>query len=164
MHGRVFYFNAVVYWLLQTASLDANQAYKAVTNNMSTLKERRAKCDEIYNKTILKTSELAEKFNVEVKLPRLASRQTKRANHPGNVDYYRWSIDISLLDNVYTNLSIRLSSSSLKCVGLWGIIPTNLIKACGEKEDLLSNLKKGWLQHISNYLWYSQNLGHISNY
>lgn len=130
--------------LLQMPSLDANKASKAVFNTMSTIKEKRKECEQNFNKIYVETAELAVDLDIDIKLPRLAGRQTKRANHPGDIEeYYRRSLYVPLLDNVYNDLSSRLSSSSLDCFGLRGIIPTNLVEADGEKEIIL-NLEKGF--------------------
>lgn len=137
--------------LLQTPSLDVNQASSAVSNTMTTLQERRFKCDEIFKDIFFETSHLAEELDVDMKLPRLTSRQTKRSNHPGDIEeYYRRSVYIPLLDNVCADLTSRLSSSSLECFGLRGIIPTNLVATTREKEDgVLINLKRGFKQFAS---------------
>ncbi|XP_046688069.1 uncharacterized protein LOC124373773 [Homalodisca vitripennis] len=88
--------------LLQTPSLDTNRASTAVTNTMATLKERRIKCDDIFKQIFFETKALAEELDVELKLPRRTGSQTKRSNHPGDVEeYYRRSIYIPLLDNVF---------------------------------------------------------------
>lgn len=133
--------------LLQTPSLDTNRASTAVTNTMATLKERRIKCDDIFKQIFFETKALAEELDVELKLPRRTGSQTKRSNHPGDVEeYYRRSIYIPLLDNVCADLTSRLSYSSLECFGLRGIIPTNIVEDAREKNDLIVNLKKGFEQ------------------
>uniref|UniRef100_A0A6P7GLU4 52 kDa repressor of the inhibitor of the protein kinase-like n=1 Tax=Diabrotica virgifera virgifera TaxID=50390 RepID=A0A6P7GLU4_DIAVI len=130
--------------LLQTKSLDTNLATKAVSNTMSTLKDRRLNCEENFSKIFAEVKELADELDVEVKLPRFVGRQTKRANHPGGPEeYYRRSIYIPLLDNVCTDLTSRLHATSLECLALRGIIPTLLTESQGEKEvELLKDLKK----------------------
>lgn len=132
--------------LLQTPSLDSNKASQAVTNTLTTIQAKRTQAATNFNKVFVEFTELAKELDVEVRLPRLASKQTKRANHDGTPEeYYRRSIYIPLLDNVSSDLSTRLSQSSLECFGLRGIIPTILVGAQGEQEvNLVNQLKRGF--------------------
>jgi hypothetical protein len=134
--------------LLQTPSLDSNKASKAVANTLTTLQGKRTEVVSDFNKLFIEFTELAKELDVDVRLPRLASKQTKRANHPGTPEeYYRRSIYIPLLDNVVNDLSSRLSQSSLECFGLRGIIPSILVGAQGENlSNLLNQLKRGFEQ------------------
>ncbi|XP_054278286.1 52 kDa repressor of the inhibitor of the protein kinase-like [Macrosteles quadrilineatus] len=129
--------------LLQTPSLDSNMASQAVTNTLTTIQVKRTQVETNFSKVFVEFTELAKVVDVEVRLPRLASKQTKRSNHPGTPEeYYRRSIYIPLLDNVSNDLSTRLSQSSLECFGLRGIIPTILVGAKEEQRiNLLSQLK-----------------------
>uniref|UniRef100_A0A6P7H933 Uncharacterized protein LOC114348883 n=1 Tax=Diabrotica virgifera virgifera TaxID=50390 RepID=A0A6P7H933_DIAVI len=98
---------------------------------MPTLKDRRSNCEESFSKIFTEVKDLADELDVKV-------------NHSGGPEeYYRHSIYIPLLDNVFINLTSRLHITSLECLWLRGIIPTLLTDSQGEKEvDLLKDLKK----------------------
>uniref|UniRef100_A0A6P7GNN3 Uncharacterized protein LOC114344888 n=1 Tax=Diabrotica virgifera virgifera TaxID=50390 RepID=A0A6P7GNN3_DIAVI len=101
---------------------------------MPTLKVRRSNCEESFSKIFTEVKDLADELDVKVKLPRFVVRPE---------EYYRHSIYIPLLDNVFINLTSRLHITSLECLWLRGIIPTLLTDSQGEKEvDLLKDLKR----------------------
>lgn len=137
--------------LLQTPSLDGIEAAKAVENTVSTLEKKRLFAESEFDSIFKEAQRLAEETDVSLKLPRLAQKQTKRANYPGSVlDYFRRSVYVPLLDSVINDLKRRLDVNNLKCFGLRGIIPGNLIDLNEEKEEnLITNLKKGFKKFSS---------------
>ncbi|CAH1112492.1 unnamed protein product [Psylliodes chrysocephalus] len=124
--------------LLQMPNLDANGASTAVSNTMSTINEKRKNCEQNFDKIYKKATEVATGLDIEIKLPRLAGRQTKQENYPGGKEeYYRRSIYIHLFDNVSNDLSSRLRFSSLDCFGLREIIPSILAEANRDNKTIL---------------------------
>ncbi|CAH1108909.1 unnamed protein product [Psylliodes chrysocephalus] len=139
--------------LLQMSNLDANGASTAVSNTMSTINEKRKNCEQNFDKIYKEATEVATGLDIEIKLPRLAGRQTKRENYPeGKDEYYRRSIYIPLFDNVSNDLSSRLRFSSLDCFGLRGIIPSILAKANRDNETIfIKNLETAY-ENFSNII------------
>lgn len=127
--------------LLQEPTLDSNRASVAVSNTISTLEKRRKECNEKFRHIYEEATELASKIDVEIKMPRLTIKQTRRANHPANTveEYFKRSIYIPLLDHIYQDLISRFDTNSLECFGLRVLIPTILVNSDEEKLKKLKN-------------------------
>lgn len=82
------------------------------------------------NKLCINFSELATAAQIEIQMPRLASRQANRTNVPASTptEYYRRSIFIPFLDGLLSNFKTRFDGQQAVAYGLSAVIPTLLEK------------------------------------
>lgn len=84
------------------------------------------------------------KLDVDIKLPRITTRQKHRANctfSNNPIDYYRIHIYISLLDNVFDDFQFRfLSKENSNITLLIQLIPKYIVKM--KMEDFHDNFTK----------------------
>jgi len=82
------------------------------------------------------------KLEIDIKKPRIVSRQNSRCNYSTNSveDYYRISIYIPLLDSVLDDLKCRfLNEKSQALLKLSQVIPRNIVET--DDEDVYNLLK-----------------------
>ena len=67
---------------LQAIEIDLNQAFDYVDNVILRFKQYRNDADLYFSELYIEALEISEQFNIEVKIPRLCGKQTKRTNIP----------------------------------------------------------------------------------
>ncbi|KAL4092040.1 hypothetical protein QTP88_026614 [Uroleucon formosanum] len=113
----------------QKKSIDLHEATNIMKDTLNIL----SKCRENVSSQFIDIYKLAESMakiqKVDLKIPRVCSRQTNRANFPTNnvEEYYKFAIFIPLLDNVINDLKARFSQKTLECFNLSYILPTKFI-------------------------------------
>lgn len=140
--------------LLQTPTLDLKRGIDAVKDTMGILEQKRENVDSVFSDLYYEVREILEKLDVQLKMPRLVGRQTKRENHPAQSpeEYYRRSIYIQLLDHVLADLKDRLSAEVMDLFCLRVILP----RSKTEPDD------DGALRKIINL--YQELIGHCTTF
>lgn len=111
--------------LLQTPTLDLKKGTEAIQDTLNVLQEKREQAESIFNDLFSEVREVSDQLEVELKIPRLASSQTCRQNHPAQscIEYFRRSVYLPLLDHVITDLKERLSSDVMNLFQLRIVLP-----------------------------------------
>lgn len=96
--------------LLQKSNINFKLAVQLPNYTKKELQELRTHADDIF-KEIFVVKGVAEKFDIEIKIPRLTKKQTNRCNIPLNTpeQYYRASILIPYLNKFITELDERFN-------------------------------------------------------
>ncbi|KAK5648108.1 hypothetical protein RI129_003000 [Pyrocoelia pectoralis] len=100
--------------LLQEKSLDLASALQHAKEVLATLRNLRKNAEKIFNEIFNSASRLSEEvFKTEVKIPRLTTKQTNRANPQTTSaeNYYRVTVFIPCLDSLIQNLTDRFISN-----------------------------------------------------
>jgi len=102
------------------------------------LEEKRRNCNEEFRQIFSEAQRMATKLYFEIKLPCLVKIMNHRPNYPtegeGNKaieNYYRCSIYIPLLDEIYTDLKTCLNPNTLKLFDLRLLIPKVFLSVIG---------------------------------
>lgn len=100
--------------ILQAKTINLLSTRKHIQILLSTLKGHRDNAVTYFKAIFQKCVLDGEKFDVDIKIPRLAARQTQRANYAtDNVeDYFRYSLFIPYLDSVIQSIEIRFSQET----------------------------------------------------
>lgn len=140
---------------LQNKSIDMQAALSHVTNVIDVLKQKRQDADREFDNIVNDTSNIMKILIVELKIPRLASKQTQRCNVPASdpKDYWKKAVYIPLLDYVLNDLLERFSENRLQCFSLNSLIPKNLeniktINELKEKANLICNQFSGIAEDV----------------
>ncbi|KAL4143541.1 hypothetical protein QTP88_005860 [Uroleucon formosanum] len=96
---------------LQKSNIDLKLAVQLANDTKKELQELRTHVDDVFKKIFEEVKVVAEKFDIEIKIPRLSKKQTNRSNIPLNTpeQYYRASILIPYLDKFITELEERFN-------------------------------------------------------
>lgn len=165
--------------ILQKETIDLARSAELIHNLLELLEKRREENKQYFNVVYIQAESMAKNMDIEIKVPRICSRQTKRANYPvtSDEDYYRVSVYIPMLDNIIQDLRSRFTSDVLDVLMLPVLMPEvvvntndkNLMDAIdqivgrfnviiGKNKDLLSmklrsevtHWKKKWEENIKN--------------
>lgn len=100
---------------LQGTQVDSKVAQDCLNDTIKILQRRRDNCEAVFKTIYEEVCDIAEELDVEIKIPRKASRQTLRENHPTNdiVIYYKQIIYIQALDNLILDLKDRFPKETL---------------------------------------------------
>ncbi|CAK1597798.1 unnamed protein product [Parnassius mnemosyne] len=112
--------------ILQSNSIDLKKATDAINDTLSVLQNKRENVDLIYRQIFEDAKEVAEQLDVEIKCPRIVSKQIHRANNqPAQFaeEYFRRAIYIPLLDSIISDLQDRLSPYVLNLFQLSVFMP-----------------------------------------
>ena len=93
-------------------------------------KQYRNKADLFFSELYIEALEIAEQFNIEVKIPRICGKQTKRTNIPSETTeiYFRKRVYIPFIDHIITSLEDIFNQTSLKiCKLIIDVLATNII-------------------------------------
>ena len=129
---------------LQKKSNDVLAAYELVSNVQLDLALLKSNCEEEFHLWFNEMTTLADKLNISVSIPRIASRQVHRSNAPADSpeSYYRRNIMIPFLDHITMELEERFGPIHQTKVKLLGLIPsvaaTYPIASISEVGDLYS--------------------------
>ena len=98
---------------LQKVNLDILGVYDAVGNVVNTLQICRDDADRKHNKCLKGAVALASELDIPVKKPRVVRRQVHRENYSADTvsDYYKFSVNIPLLDIIIAEQQSRFSPS-----------------------------------------------------
>lgn len=124
-----FYFSGTTVSLsriLQSNSIDLKKATDAINDTLSVLQNKRENVDVIYRQLFEEAKEVAEQLDVEIKCPRIVSKQIHRANNQpaqSAEEYFRRAIYIPLLDSIISDLQDRLSPDVLNLFQLSVFMP-----------------------------------------
>ncbi|KAL5232700.1 hypothetical protein ACI65C_000110 [Semiaphis heraclei] len=153
----------VVSRLLQSDSLDLQNATQATQSILELLGEKRNSCNQEFKHIFSEAQKMATELGFEIKLPRLVKTMNHRANYPtegeGNEaieNYYRCSIYIPLLDGIYTDLKTRLNPNTLELFDLRLLIPKVFLTImASDKNSTRQILQQRILKIVPkfNYLW-----------
>ena len=128
---------------LQGRWQDIIRAHNNIGSVKKFLEDARRNVESVHSLLFQEASLLASKVNIQPSLPRLASRQTKRANTPASTptEYYKHTITIPLLDHLITELNSRFSEHSERAVKILTLLPPSIFEMEGELiENILSFL------------------------
>ncbi|KAJ8929874.1 hypothetical protein NQ314_017479 [Rhamnusium bicolor] len=138
-------------------NIELDNAASYVTNVIDVLKQKRTHSENQFASIIQSASNTLEALAVELKVPRLASRQTQRVNIPASnaVDYWRKVIFIPVLDYIISDLTERFSDKTLKCFSLNELIPKNLVlltdyNSLKEKMTLICQQFSGLIENVES--------------
>ena len=122
---------------IQARALDIVQAVKHINTLKKVLADAHSDIDLQFHILYENASRLAQKYDVEVKTPRICSRQA-RANHPSSTteEYYRRSLAIPFLDHLESQIDTRFTDHSLTAMRCLGIIP-----ACFSDDGIASDVE-----------------------
>lgn len=90
---------------MQEVEQDVVSAFECIKCVIENLKEKRNNCEDIFEKAKTTMTEL----DIDIKLPRITNKQTKRSNTPGDSpeEYYQRILYIPLTENILEDLRIR---------------------------------------------------------
>ncbi|XP_026482791.1 52 kDa repressor of the inhibitor of the protein kinase-like [Ctenocephalides felis] len=112
--------------ILQSSSIDLKKATDAFNDTLRVLRNRRENVDEIFQQLFEEAKEVAEQLDIDIKCPRLVSKQIHRANNQSAQsaeDYFRRAVYIPLLDSIISDLQDRLSPDVLNLFKLNVFMP-----------------------------------------
>ncbi|CAK1582947.1 unnamed protein product [Parnassius mnemosyne] len=96
---------------MQSNSIDLKKATDAINDTLSDLQNKTENVDVIYRQLFEEAKEVAEQLDVEIKCPRIVSKQIHRANNQpaqSAEEYFRRAIYIPLLDSIISDLQDHL--------------------------------------------------------
>ena len=114
---------------LQKRDLDILEAYNDIDQIIKDVKALRTNIDGTDNLWYSEIMNIAEELQVKPKIPRTASRQTNRANHPSETikEYYKRSILIPFIDYVSAQLTTRFDEDTRKTItSLLRLVPKQI--------------------------------------
>lgn len=142
---------------LQGKNIGLDNAASYVTNVIDVLKQKRTNSENEFASIIQSAFSTLEALAVEIKVPRLASRQTQRVNTPASnaLDYWKKVIFIPVLDYITSDLTERFSDKMLKCFSLNELIPKNLMlltdyNSLKEKMTLICQQFPGLIENVES--------------
>ena len=106
--------------------MDLKRATDAINDTMSVLRQKREQVDMIFGQLFGEAKEIADILDVEIKCPRIVSRQTHRANNQpaqSAEEYFRRAVYIPLLDSIVNDLKDRLSPDVMNLFKLGVFVP-----------------------------------------
>lgn len=115
---------------LQTVNLDIIKAYEHINLIISKMNGIRKNAEKEFDDLFEEASELAIRFGIEPKLPRVVGTQKYRSNIPTSdaKEYYRVSLFIPFLDEVLSHLDNRFSEHQPIITSLFNIVPARVVK------------------------------------
>lgn len=114
--------------LLQGKQQDVCNALANVTQVKNALQSIRNDADNSFKEIMETVSKLASIVNIDIKMPRICNRQTKRVNVSSNSpeEYFKVTIYIPFLDSLISQLHSRFDERLKQVLPLQGLIPCNL--------------------------------------
>ncbi|KAG5895776.1 hypothetical protein JTB14_001624 [Gonioctena quinquepunctata] len=97
--------------ILQLENSDLAFAMDEAEETISTIKYVRENAEAQFKNIFDEAKQIADMFDIEIKIPRLASEQTNRANVPAEsaMDHYRKSVFIPWVDSFLSGLEDRFA-------------------------------------------------------
>ena len=114
---------------LQSKSIDIIAAYKHVNVITESLRDVRRNIEQYNKEWYTLAKELAQKVQVEPKIPRLCKRQLNRHNIPAESpeEYYRKNLSIPFVEHLLSELVTRFSLQQQKAINVLYLVPSNAI-------------------------------------
>ncbi|CAG9826933.1 unnamed protein product [Diabrotica balteata] len=104
--------------LLQSPKLDLEKATEATEDTKCILQNKRSNAESVFSKLYYEAKKISEQLDIELKMPRIVSRQNQSANYPE--EYFQRSVYLPVLDNILTDLArAKRSFSALKSLKTW---------------------------------------------
>ena len=131
---------------LKKSNIDLELAVQLANNTQNELQELRTHADDVFKKIFEEVKVVAEKFDIEIKIPRLTKKQTNRCNIPLNTpeQYYRASIFIPYLHKFITELEERFNIHRSILSGFYSLFREN-----GPIEDIII-LSNKYIEDLQN--------------
>lgn len=122
--------------LLQGVNINLLECQNHIKRLISIFNEEREKFDDIF----LECENFSEAIDVELQIPRLAGKQTKRANYPTSdpKQYYKQSIFLPYIDSLISSLNIRFSEENTAIFNYFRLYPSSFKTIAQEKVNHLS--------------------------
>ena len=123
---------------------------------------KREKIDEVFGELYSEAERLANKHDIEMKMPRTCGRQTQRSNVPADSleSYYRRSVAIPFLDHLISSMEERFGSDVERAFGIAELLPDLVVNAERNFEELLifhnDDLPKSQLLKAKAERWVQQ--------
>lgn len=116
--------------IFQKKDLDLSEATSLISDLLTILKTQRQNCELTFHEIFLNSSNLLSSLDIEVKQPRINSRQNYRCNTPSSSteEYYRRSIYIPMLDCFICDLENRFSNQTSASFHLSSLLPRNCLQ------------------------------------
>lgn len=114
---------------LQSKSIDMHTCTNHIKRIISLVKDHRQNVDT-ESENIIETSQgTASALGTDLQVPRIASRQQHRSNHPAqsSSDYWKRSIIIPYLDSLISALDQRFSNEHLPAFSLMSLHPNTML-------------------------------------
>ncbi|XP_058985856.1 52 kDa repressor of the inhibitor of the protein kinase-like [Musca domestica] len=130
---------------LQTVNLDIVQAYDHIHLVVGKLKTIRENADEEFHKIYLETRIIAEKFGVEVSVPRRVGTQKYRSNVAcsDSESYYRITLFAPYLDELIANMTSRFLENESVVKTLSNIVPSRVVSCSyNDFQDMMNFYEK----------------------
>jgi hypothetical protein len=120
--------------ILQKETLDLARSSELIRNLLAVMEQKRKENKENFRDIYIQARAMAEKLDVEIQAPRRCNRQTKRDNHPvtETEEYFRVSVYIPMLDNIYQDLKSRFTSDVLDVLKLPILLPEAIVNASAQ--------------------------------
>ncbi|XP_050066070.1 zinc finger MYM-type protein 1-like [Aphis gossypii] len=128
--------------ILQNVNADISNSTKVINDVIDNLEKKRKNSTDEFKSLFEECKNEMNKLEIDIKKPRIVSRQNSRRNYSTNSveDYYRISIYIPLLDSVLDDLKCRfLNEKSQALLKLSKVIPRNIVET--DDEDVYNLLK-----------------------
>lgn len=108
--------------LLQKKEINLLECQNHIKQLISIFNEERNAFDPIF----IECQSFSDKIGVEIKIPRIASRQTKRANYQTTdiKEYYKLSLFLPYIDSLISALNIRFSEDNTIIFKYFRLYPT----------------------------------------
>ncbi|KAL4104506.1 hypothetical protein QTP88_019801 [Uroleucon formosanum] len=92
--------------LLQSYDRDIADASDIIDDIILNLSGKRSNCESDFSQLFEQSKNVMNKLDIDLKLPRIAKRQTQRSNNPAQSleEYYRRVLYIPLLENISEDL------------------------------------------------------------
>lgn len=116
---------------LQTVNIDVEGASSKLTTLLQVLQEKRTNIDTCFQSILTDALRVMEKLGIELKKPRLVSRQSHRDSFSDSANltpenYWKRVIFIPVLDSVIFDLKARFPKNTINVFLLNLVIPTNI--------------------------------------
>lgn len=148
---------------LQNPQYDLSSALEYATDVIKQLKTLREDADEEFHKIFEKSSsKMKNLFDCEIKIPRLAGKQTMRDNYQAETpeEYFRRAIFIPCTEELISNLELRFETNIDVLSAFNILLPKNLEK---NTSDRLNSLSSYFSENVSDTeveveysLWYEK--------
>lgn len=126
--------------LLQSYDRDIVEASDIIDGIILTLSGKRSNCESDFSQLFEQSKTLMNKLDIDLKLPRIAKRQTQRSNTSAQSpeEYYRRVLYIPLLESISENLQSRFLNAKTKTTFiLMLLIPSNILNISNDKKQKL---------------------------
>lgn len=115
---------------LQGVNTNLCTVHQYIKNNLlPILKMHRTKSEDQFHNIFNTTNKMACDLDIEIKIPRLANRQTNRSNYNTSTieEYYRISLFLPYLDSIINSLESRFTESNEIPFKLGNLHPSEMI-------------------------------------